>query len=160
MSMAVKRVPPPAACEPPSKGGHTAWPQQPPIAPLPLHLQDTFNLLPNLNVAELSKSFAVESNDMMLVMYVAALIRSVLALHNLIDNKEGRAYHEREKVRSSGWARAARALWFKVADNANVRLNARRGGCKCLNTGWSVCLSIWEDFSEPPFYKEGCENFC
>lgn len=61
--------------------------------------QDIFNLLPNLNVAELSKSFAVESNDMMLVMYVASLIRSVIALHNLIDNKEARSYHEREKVR-------------------------------------------------------------
>ncbi len=66
--------------------------------------QDIFNLLPNLNVAELSKSFAVESNDMMLVMYLASLIRSVLALHNLIDNKEARSMNEREKVRT----RAAR----------------------------------------------------
>ncbi len=45
------------------------------------------NLLPNLGVHELSRSFAVKSNDMMLVIYVAALIRSVLALHNLIENK-------------------------------------------------------------------------
>jgi hypothetical protein len=47
------------------------------------------NLLPNLGVHELSRSFAVKSNDMMLVIYVAALIRSVLALHNLIENKVG-----------------------------------------------------------------------
>lgn len=62
-------------------------------------IQDTFNLLPNLNVAELSKSFVVESNDMMLVIYLASLIRSVIALHNLIDNKEGRAHVEQERVR-------------------------------------------------------------
>lgn len=56
-------------------------------------LQDVFNLLPNLNVEELMRSFAVKSNDMMLVIYVSSLIRSVLALHNLIDNKETRAAH-------------------------------------------------------------------
>lgn len=66
------------------------------------NLQDIFNLLPNLNVSELSKSFAVESNDMMLVMYVASLIRSVIALHNLIDNKEARSFQEREKVQQEG----------------------------------------------------------
>ena len=49
-------------------------------------LQDIFNLLPNID-AELTRSFAVKSNDMMLVVYVASLIRSVLALHNLINNK-------------------------------------------------------------------------
>ena len=46
-----------------------------------------FNLLPNLGVEELSRSFAVQSNDSMLAIYLAALTRSVLALHNLIDNK-------------------------------------------------------------------------
>ena len=88
-----------------------------------------FNLLPNLNVAELIKafagkfgilhtefalyfwdiyfygtpppeskgkneywlmlflSFAVKTNDMMLVIYLSSLIRSVIALHNLINNK-------------------------------------------------------------------------
>jgi len=63
------------------------------------NLQDIFNLLPNLNVAELSKSFAVEANDMMMVVYVSSLIRSVVALHNLIDNKEARAHSEKEIVK-------------------------------------------------------------
>jgi len=49
-------------------------------------VQDIFNLLPNID-AELTRSFAVKSNDMMMVVYVASLIRSVLALHNLINNK-------------------------------------------------------------------------
>lgn len=51
-------------------------------------LQDVFNLLPNLGVQELTRSFAVKSNDMMLVIYLASLVRSVLALHNLLSNKE------------------------------------------------------------------------
>ncbi len=50
-------------------------------------LQDIFNLLPNLGVEELARSFAVQSNDMMLAIYLSSLTRSLLALHNLIDNK-------------------------------------------------------------------------
>ena len=50
-------------------------------------MQDIFNLLPNLGVDELARSFAVQSNDMMLAIYLSSLTRSVLALHNLIDNK-------------------------------------------------------------------------
>jgi len=51
------------------------------------HLQDIFNLSPNLNVEELVKAFAVKTNDTMLVIYLSSLIRSVIALHNLILNK-------------------------------------------------------------------------
>ncbi|KAL2330776.1 hypothetical protein Fmac_018357 [Flemingia macrophylla] len=49
--------------------------------------KDVFNLLPNLNVADLIKAFAVKTNDMMLVIYLSSLIRSVITLHNLINNK-------------------------------------------------------------------------
>lgn len=35
---------------------------------------------------------------MMLVIYLASLIRSVIALHSLIENKEQRALHERERA--------------------------------------------------------------
>ena len=55
-----------------------------------------FNLLPNLNMEELSRAFSVKTNDMMLVIYTSALIRSVLALHNLIGNKEQRLAQQRE----------------------------------------------------------------
>ncbi|KAL5568516.1 hypothetical protein UlMin_025091 [Ulmus minor] len=51
------------------------------------YLQDVFNLLPNLNVTELIKAFAVKTSDIILVIYLASLIRSVIALHNLINNK-------------------------------------------------------------------------
>ncbi|PON92629.1 Rpn11/EIF3F, C-terminal [Trema orientale] len=59
------------------------------------HLQDIFNLLPNLNVTELIKGFAVKTNDMMLVIYLSSLIRSVIALHNLINNKMLNKEHEK-----------------------------------------------------------------
>lgn len=114
-------------------------------------VQDVFNLLPNLSVDELLTSFAVKSNDMMLAVYLASMIRrympqvdctdvpndkviamcfcahrlclfrichyhvhnlldtcwqdirwqekfvlrSVLALHNLIDNQEQRVWQEK-----------------------------------------------------------------
>jgi 26S proteasome regulatory subunit N8 len=56
-------------------------------------LQDVFNLLPNLNVEELVKAFAIKTNDMMLAVYLASVIRSVVALHHLIENK----LHNKEK---------------------------------------------------------------
>merc|ERR1712226_681030 len=49
--------------------------------------QDIFNLLPNLKVEEMVRSFSVKSNDYMYVIYVSALIRSILSLHDLINNK-------------------------------------------------------------------------
>lgn len=51
------------------------------------NLQNIFNLLPNLNVAELVQSMFVKTNDMHLVMYVSALVRAILALHGLLVNK-------------------------------------------------------------------------
>ena len=50
-------------------------------------LQDIFNLLPNTSTAALAKAFAVQTNDMMVVVYLSALIRSVIALHNLVNNR-------------------------------------------------------------------------
>mmetsp|Transcript_26963 Transcript_26963/g.85789 ORF Transcript_26963/g.85789 Transcript_26963/m.85789 type:complete len:190 (+) Transcript_26963:947-1516(+) len=50
-------------------------------------LQDVFNLLPNLNVQELVQAFAIKTNDMSLAIYLAAVMRAVVALHHLIDNK-------------------------------------------------------------------------
>jgi len=49
--------------------------------------QEIFNLAPNLNIEELAKSFAIKSNDMMVVIYLSSLVRSIIALHSLINNK-------------------------------------------------------------------------
>jgi 26S proteasome regulatory subunit N8 len=54
------------------------------------NLQEAFNLMPNLNVEEVDRAFAVKTNDMMMAMYLASLVRSTIALHNLINNKESR----------------------------------------------------------------------
>lgn len=51
------------------------------------HLQDVFNLLPDVNLQQFVKAMYVKTNDQMLVVYLASLIRSIIALHNLINNK-------------------------------------------------------------------------
>lgn len=61
-----------------------------------------------MNVEALSTSLAVKGNDMMAVIYLASLIRSVLALHRLIDNKEQRMWsvshkHTGASIAQSGW---------------------------------------------------------
>eukprot|EP00357_Protocruzia_adherens_P033932 CAMPEP_0115035208 /NCGR_PEP_ID=MMETSP0216-20121206/41269_1 /TAXON_ID=223996 /ORGANISM="Protocruzia adherens, Strain Boccale" /LENGTH=320 /DNA_ID=CAMNT_0002414559 /DNA_START=50 /DNA_END=1012 /DNA_ORIENTATION=- len=50
-------------------------------------LQDILNLLPNLNIDELIKAFTVKTNDSMLVMYLCSMLRSITAIHSLINNK-------------------------------------------------------------------------
>ena len=50
-------------------------------------LQDIFNLLPDVTNPQFVKSINVNTNDQMLVVYTASLIRSIIALHNLITNK-------------------------------------------------------------------------
>ncbi len=62
-------------------------------------LQDVFNLIPNLNVDEFIKSFVVKTNDQMLVVYVASMIRSIIALHNLINNKLQNKDFEKEETK-------------------------------------------------------------
>jgi len=50
-------------------------------------LQDIFNLLPDVTHPEFVKALYVKTNDQMLVVYASALCRSIIALHNLINNK-------------------------------------------------------------------------
>nr|CAG4645637.1 EOG090X08WI [Lynceus sp. MCZ IZ 141354] len=50
-------------------------------------LQDIFNLLPNVTEPEFVKSMHIKTNDQMLAIYLASMTRSVIALHNLINNK-------------------------------------------------------------------------
>ena len=62
------------------------------------HLQDALNLLPDLNDPETTSSFVTSTNDELLVVYLSSLIRAVIALHALVDNKAtiGRAEFEEE----------------------------------------------------------------
>ncbi|KAF5378370.1 hypothetical protein D9615_008746 [Tricholomella constricta] len=63
------------------------------------HLQDALNLLPDLSDAATTQSFATSTNDQMLVVYLSSLLRAVIALHGLVDNKStiGRAELEEGK---------------------------------------------------------------
>ncbi|KAL1930035.1 hypothetical protein VTP01DRAFT_1189 [Rhizomucor pusillus] len=51
------------------------------------NLQDIFNLLPNLEAPDMVKAFSTKTNDQLLMIYLSSLVRAVIALHNLIDNK-------------------------------------------------------------------------
>ena len=51
------------------------------------NMQTVLNLLPNLNVDELVRAMMMKTNDMHLVIYLSSLIRCVVALHDLVNNK-------------------------------------------------------------------------
>ncbi|KAJ4475035.1 maintenance of mitochondrial structure and function-domain-containing protein [Lentinula aciculospora] len=63
------------------------------------HLQDALNLLPDLSDADTTQSFATSTNDELLVVYLSSLLRAVIALHALVDNKAtiGRAELEEDE---------------------------------------------------------------
>jgi len=50
-------------------------------------MQDIFNCLPNLHVQESIEAFANSSNDQLHIIFLASLVRTVIALHDLINNK-------------------------------------------------------------------------
>lgn len=50
-------------------------------------LQDILNLLPDIAQENFTDTLYVKTNDQMLVVYLASLVRSIIALHNLINNK-------------------------------------------------------------------------
>jgi len=61
------------------------------------NLQLIFNLLPNLSKIQLIQSFSVKKNDMMLNIYVASLLRSILALDQLLENRLENKLREEKK---------------------------------------------------------------
>lgn len=50
-------------------------------------LQDILNLLPDITSENFSDTLYVKTNDQLLVVYLASMVRSIIALHNLINNK-------------------------------------------------------------------------
>ncbi|XP_018594392.1 26S proteasome non-ATPase regulatory subunit 7-like isoform X1 [Scleropages formosus] len=65
------------------------------------NLQDIFSFLPDVNLREFVKTLYIKTNDQMLMIYLASLIRSVVALHNLINNKIANRNAEREEGNAS-----------------------------------------------------------
>jgi len=69
----------------------------PPNHQIIYNIQKMFNLSPDLTTPEMLKAFAVKTNDQLLVIYMSSLIRSIITLHNLIDNKIQNNALEQEK---------------------------------------------------------------
>ncbi|KAI6649601.1 26S proteasome non-ATPase regulatory subunit 7 [Oopsacas minuta] len=59
-------------------------------------LQDILSLLPDLTLPQLISSFYSNANDRMLVIYIVSLVRAIIALHDLIDNKLSNQAIEKE----------------------------------------------------------------
>jgi len=51
------------------------------------NLQNIVNLLPNLDTEEMIRSMLIKTNDMHMAIYLSSLIRTVIALHDLISNR-------------------------------------------------------------------------
>eukprot|EP00553_Chaetoceros_curvisetus_P009375 CAMPEP_0204622112 /NCGR_PEP_ID=MMETSP0717-20131115/7769_1 /ASSEMBLY_ACC=CAM_ASM_000666 /TAXON_ID=230516 /ORGANISM="Chaetoceros curvisetus" /LENGTH=345 /DNA_ID=CAMNT_0051636729 /DNA_START=53 /DNA_END=1090 /DNA_ORIENTATION=+ len=64
------------------------------------NMQSILNLLPNLNVEELVKAMLIKTNDLHMVIYLSSLIRSVIALHDLVNNQI--RYNEQMDIHSVG----------------------------------------------------------
>jgi len=62
-------------------------------------LQNVFNLLPNMDDSSFVSSMTALTSDQMLVLYLSALVRSTVALHNLINNKIENLKAEQDKER-------------------------------------------------------------
>lgn len=60
-------------------------------------LQDIVSLCPDINNDALVKALTHVNNDNMMVLYVSSIIRSITALHNLIDNRLENMQEEEEK---------------------------------------------------------------
>lgn len=61
---------------------------------------------------------AEQSNGMMMAVYLASMTRAVVSLHNLIENKEARVWHEKKQ------AAAVEAATKKETDTAAAAVEA------------------------------------
>jgi len=84
------------------------------------HLQDVFNLLPNLSTpkagsgagagvkghqSELDYAMSVKTNDQLMAIYLSSLIRAITAFHDLIENKiQNRQQQEESDAKENGVA--------------------------------------------------------
>jgi len=59
----------------------------PPNPKILYNLQNMFNLLPDLDRDNMHQSFNLNTNDSMLVMYLGSVVRAIMALHDVINNK-------------------------------------------------------------------------
>ncbi|KAH3681996.1 hypothetical protein WICPIJ_007041 [Wickerhamomyces pijperi] len=98
-------------------------------------LQDVFNLLPNLTPSEeeqledvnniansanpLSSAFTIKTNDELMITYISSLVRSIVAFHDLIENKI-----ENKKLEQKEQQDAEAALQKKIEDEEKKSLDS------------------------------------
>merc|ERR1711970_149654 len=85
-------------------------------------LQDIFNLLPDVTGIEFNQAMQQISNDQMLIVYLSSMIKSVIALHNLIDNKLDMNEKERQEELKDEEARKK-----KQEDKENAKNKVKEG---------------------------------
>lgn len=72
------------------------------------NLQNIFSVLPDIENVDIVEAFMVKNNDLLLNIYIGSVTRSVLALHNLINNKiENKIKAEKRKMLESGKGKGA-----------------------------------------------------
>eukprot|EP00455_Lapot_gusevi_P000527 TRINITY_DN1023_c0_g1_i1.p1 TRINITY_DN1023_c0_g1~~TRINITY_DN1023_c0_g1_i1.p1 ORF type:complete len:371 (-),score=144.56 TRINITY_DN1023_c0_g1_i1:200-1246(-) len=105
--------------------------RMPPNPQIIYHMQDIFNLIPNLRVEELVRSFAIKTNDHMLTIYLSSLIRSIISLHNLINNKLQNRDEEKKrsekKEEKTEKEKESKEKESKEAEDDTADKSARRG---------------------------------
>ena len=102
------------------------------------HIQDMFNLLPDVTQQDLIKSIYVKTNDEMLLVYLSSLIRSIIALHNLIMNKIQNSDAEKADNATPAAATAAGATTATNASGStggNEKKNEKGSGDKSTTNG-------------------------
>lgn len=60
------------------------------ITPNPLivsNIQEIFNFLPNFETEDIIKSLSNQTNDNYLILYLGSLVKTIISLHKLINNK-------------------------------------------------------------------------
>ncbi|VDN40658.1 unnamed protein product [Gongylonema pulchrum] len=67
-----------------------------------ISLQEVLNLLPDVTSPQFVEAHNVQTNDQLMCVYMGSLVRTVIALHNLIDNKLSLQKSEKEKEKSEG----------------------------------------------------------
>ncbi|EGR34795.1 26S proteasome protein, macropain, putative [Ichthyophthirius multifiliis] len=65
------------------------------------NIQQILNLLPNLNDEKMIRAFSAKNNDMVFVLYVCSLTKSIISLHNLINNKLENKDQEKESKKQN-----------------------------------------------------------
>lgn len=85
-------------------------------------------MLPNLQLDTMISSFSVKSNDYMYVLYVSSLIKSIISLHSLINNRMHNKEMEIEKAQKDKEAeeekaRIEAAKKEKEAEKASLEKN-------------------------------------